>query len=255
MMDLSLKPFTVKDKVPCVPCVYSFLNTATGDCYIGSTNCFKERKRQHVQMVLRGKHESRLVQESWDKWKNCFIFVLIQVEPDKEKRLDLEQFYIDTLQSSLNICRTSRSVKGRVYTEASLERMSKAQIGRKASEETLAKLRFAQQNRTQEAKDKTAAAHRGMKRSEEARKNISLSKAGVPQSKEAVTKRAHSNKKPIDQFTLDGVYMKTWLSAVDVALSFNCTDAAISQCARGITKKSQGFIWRFSSVEKSKILS
>ena len=253
-MIMKMQPFLPHEKVPDVPCVYALVNTLTSDCYIGSTKSFKNRKSEHVK-IARGKyHDSRLVQENWDTHtESCFLFVLLQVEPDLEGRLDLEQWYIDNTNSTLNICRDSRSVVGRCYTDETRQKMSVAQTGRKASEETLVKLRYAQQNRSQETNDKIAAAHRGMKRSEEAKRKMSLARMGLKQNEGTISKRVFANKKPLDQFTLDGVYVKTWLSAKDASIAFGCTDVSISQCARGISSKSQGFLWKFSARDKNEI--
>lgn len=244
-----LKPYSITDTVPRVPGVYAFLNTSTAECYVGSTKDFKIRRLQHVNMVNRREHESRLVQESWDKHPNSFIFVLIEVQPDIEIRLDREQYWIDTLNSALNICRNSRSPKGRIYMDETLVKMSLAHTGRKATEETIVKLRYAQQNRSAETIEKTAAAHRGMKRSDLTRQRISESKKGLVQSESQVHNRAAKVKKPLDQYTKSGEFLKTWLSAVDVGNYYGCTDVCISQCARGITKSAQGFVWKFNKTE------
>lgn len=60
--------------------------------------------------------------------------------------------------------------------------------------------------------------------------------------------KVHHNKKSINQYTLTGEYIKTWDSArqIERELGFNYTN--ISAACRGVVKKSNGFIWKFSEL-------
>lgn len=60
---------------------------------------------------------------------------------------------------------------------------------------------------------------------------------------EAMKKRA----KPVDQFTLDGKYVKTWESATDAAREIGGSQANISACCRDKIKTVYGSIWRFAT--------
>lgn len=55
-------------------------------------------------------------------------------------------------------------------------------------------------------------------------------------------------KKPISQYSLDMILIKEWDGIIDIARHFNnpkLTDT-ISKCARGVTKSSYGYIWKFN---------
>lgn len=55
------------------------------------------------------------------------------------------------------------------------------------------------------------------------------------------------DKKRIDQYSLDGMYIKTFSSICDAAKAMNkCYKSSIIKCAKGKIKTSAGFIWRYA---------
>ena len=52
--------------------------------------------------------------------------------------------------------------------------------------------------------------------------------------------------KPVDQYTLDGQFVKRWSSATDAAREIGGSQANISACCRGKHDKAYGFIWKFA---------
>lgn len=53
-------------------------------------------------------------------------------------------------------------------------------------------------------------------------------------------------KKPIKQFYLDGTLKAIFESAAEAAKHLNCTESAICNACRGITRSSHGYLWRFA---------
>ena len=51
--------------------------------------------------------------------------------------------------------------------------------------------------------------------------------------------------KSILQFTTDNIFVKKFTSITEASDYFNVSHAAISNCLRGITKKSAGYIWKY----------
>ena len=52
--------------------------------------------------------------------------------------------------------------------------------------------------------------------------------------------------KAIEQYSVDGTFLKTWSSATEAALSFGSNNgSAISNCCNGRTKTSMGYKWKF----------
>ncbi len=51
--------------------------------------------------------------------------------------------------------------------------------------------------------------------------------------------------KKVNQYNLDGTFIKTWGSIIDIQNETGINQSAISQCCNGIIKKSHGYIWKF----------
>lgn len=55
--------------------------------------------------------------------------------------------------------------------------------------------------------------------------------------------------KPVNQYTLDGEYVKTWESAADASRELVVNRQKISACCNGKRKKTGGYIWRYAEKE------
>jgi hypothetical protein len=53
--------------------------------------------------------------------------------------------------------------------------------------------------------------------------------------------------KPIEQYTFDGVLIRTWANAREVDNSLNINYKYISACCTGIQKSAKGYIWKFKT--------
>lgn len=53
--------------------------------------------------------------------------------------------------------------------------------------------------------------------------------------------------KKINQFTLDGEFIKEWPSQAEIARVLGCSQAVIWACCSGEQKTSYGYIWRYAS--------
>ena len=51
--------------------------------------------------------------------------------------------------------------------------------------------------------------------------------------------------KPILQFTLDGVFIRFWLSATQASKELNISQAHISDCCKGKRNKCGGYCWKY----------
>jgi hypothetical protein len=83
-----------------------------------------------------------------------------------------------------------------------------------------------------------------------ARLNNSRALTGRKQSKEAVAKRAktlqQSIGKRIEQYTLDGQYIKTFNSANEIQRELGIWSAGVLKCCNGKFTSSKGFIWKYA---------
>ena len=63
-------------------------------------------------------------------------------------------------------------------------------------------------------------------------------------SKEAREKIASALSNPVDQYDLNGNFIKTWKSIAEVSRSFHCHVTSISDCCSGRRYTCKGYIWR-----------
>lgn len=54
--------------------------------------------------------------------------------------------------------------------------------------------------------------------------------------------------KPINQYDLEGNYIKTWVSSKDIAIAFNILNGThILECCKGKYRQMYGYIWRYAN--------
>jgi group I intron endonuclease len=82
--------------------IYRILNLQTGNFYIGSTNNFKRRWKEHKRKLNSNKHHCIFLQRAWNKYgKKSFIFEEIEQIDDQEILLEIEQKYINQFDFNL----------------------------------------------------------------------------------------------------------------------------------------------------------
>lgn len=83
--------------------VYAIIKIGTDESYIGSSVHIEKRFSQHRRSLGQGRHTSQKLQRAWNKYgSDSFEFKIIEACEPME-RLKLEQFYLDTKNSCLNI--------------------------------------------------------------------------------------------------------------------------------------------------------
>ncbi len=86
--------------------VYQIRNLINGKVYIGSAKRFKERGKDHLRSLERGKHHNKHLQASWNKYgTDNFVFEVIEVvNKNKKERQACEQKYIDSYLKNWEQC-------------------------------------------------------------------------------------------------------------------------------------------------------
>ena len=149
--------------------------------------------------------------------------------------------------------------KGRNHTEESKKKISTANKGKNRSEETKQKISEVKKklyssgmkhpmlgkHHSEEARKKMSENHWdcsgenhymfGKHHSEETKKKISNTKKGIPNGKCS---------KKVLQFTLDGEFVREWLSIAECSRN-GYNGANICYCCRGERKSHKGYIWRY----------
>lgn len=213
-----------------------------GRIYIGSAINFPRRIGEHTNLLKRNKRHSKYLQNSWNKY-GCdkFIFGLIEQVENPKNLISREQYWIDTLKPEYNICPTAGS-----------------RLGSKSTAETKAKI--SQNNAKywkgksipEEVKKKMSESSIGCTHSDATKKKISESTSGENHPmygmKHAVSSKIKMSKaksKPIEQYTLDEVFIREWTSGKEVQSELGWSQGNINKVCLGKYKSAYGFIWKF----------
>lgn len=120
--------------------IYRFVNTITGDCYVGSSSDLNRRRLQHLNSLRKNKHHSYKFQEAWNTYKEeSFDYEVLEeleiTEDLKDKLLNREQYWMSIIDPEYNVLPSAGSILGYHHTEETKRKISKSTIGVKKSAE------------------------------------------------------------------------------------------------------------------------
>lgn len=112
------------------PGVYKITNTVSGKFYIGSSTLnVYYRWDDHKSQLRTGIHANIHLQRAWDKHgQDAFTFEVLEY---CNNVLDREQFWIDTLQPTYNICKEAKNSAGVKRSQETCSRIGKSKLGNK----------------------------------------------------------------------------------------------------------------------------
>lgn len=169
--------------------IYRILSLATKKEYIGSSVDYKRRRYKHFTELKAQKHPNTYLQRHFNKYgKKDLIFSIIEIVDNNTDILLREQFYIDTIKPSFNMCAKAGNCLGRKHTEDAKKKMADAQnrVTRDRSHSAETKRKISQSNknkiRTEEQRKNISMGQMGLKKgiklSEETKRKIGLSSLG-----------------------------------------------------------------------------
>jgi group I intron endonuclease len=189
--------------------IYLIENTVNGKRYVGSAVQIRRRWKYHRTQLQTGKHHCRHLQAAWRKYGGEAFTVAVIEFVDRERLIEREQHWIDTLAPEYNTVRVAGSTLGFRFTPEQRAQLSEIQRNRlrprgwKHSDETRAKIRRALtgQRRTPEQCERCRAAQVGRKLPAETRAKMSAARTGTKRSAETralmaeSARRAHARRR------------------------------------------------------------
>lgn len=120
--------------------IYRFLSWVDGKIYVGSAVKIYQRRIDHIKDLRKNRHGNSYLQNAWNKYgENNFTFEVLEL-CSKDKLLEREQFYIDTLNcvrpNGYNLNPTAGSNLGRKFSDDFKEKARARQLGKTYSDET-----------------------------------------------------------------------------------------------------------------------
>lgn len=175
--------------------IYKITSTFDERCYIGSAISLYDRLIAHRGRLRKGLHRNGRLQNYFNKYGDGFLIYEIIELCSKDKLIEREQYYIDTINPFFNIARIAQSALGIKRSEETKKRIGLASRNRvhpkgiRPSAETRMKQSIAKKGiKFTLAQKEKATAWRtgrpsgmlGKTHSDETRKKMSDSKKGVP---------------------------------------------------------------------------
>jgi group I intron endonuclease len=273
MEQIKSKPITSDMKYPGI---YLIINLYNNKFYVGSSVNLQKRKEHHFGDLKSNKHKNKHLQSAYNKYgKEYFIMVMIEKVEDKNNLTEREQYWIDSLDAcnrdiAYNICPTAGN-----------------QLGFKHSEETIAKLKEIKgEKASMYGKNHTKEAIKNMSKpviqcaldgtyikewegGSLAAKILELNSSTISgccrfrykyhgdylwfykeyyeSSDFNIDNHIPNIGKRINQYSLDGEFIKTWDSYRDIRKIYDINQTVFIRCCEGKAKTHHGFIWQYAS--------
>jgi len=184
-----------------ISCIYALLNISNEKVYVGSTNHFLRRRRNHFSFLRNDQHPNQHLQSAYNKY-GYEKFVMIILERTKDENLEnKESYWIHLLKSNCpeygyNLRQETFSNRGIKFTEEQKKKLSEIHKGKKPSNYTIQ--RAIETNtgskRSIVSKQKMSEAKKGKHLSEEHKRKIGKAGRGKKRSEETCQKIRMINK-------------------------------------------------------------
>jgi len=198
--------------------IYSKVNP--NKFYVGSAVNFAARKRGHIYTLKTNRHKNPKLQAHFNKYGiNDLVFVLLENVLSKDILIEREQYYINLLNPSFNVCKIAGSSLGVKRTDEFKIKVSTSKKGKHHRPECSLEKSKRQMGR------KSAL---GYRHTEEAKARISNN---------------NPRKRRVLQYDTDGCFIKEWESVKQAADTLGLCVVSINLCCRGKIQTSGGYRW------------
>lgn len=236
--------------------------TPSNKRYIGITSTNPYKRWSNGRGYIGNYYFSRAINKyGWDNITHVVLYDhLSKAEAEQKERELIAQYQTNNKDYGYNL--TDGGEIGKKHSPETIEKMRLAKIGKyagernprfgvKLSDETRQKI----SNRLKGKFAGNKNPNYGKTMSDEQKVKISKARIGkhYPKLSESLKKsemchkRTEKQKIAIDQFTKDGIFIKTWLSAADASMNLlghRRGQSNICSCATGNIKTAYGYIWK-----------
>ena len=222
--------------------IYLIRNKVNGKCYVGQTRQKKVETRwayhRNAHISNNGYFSNSIRKHGWDSFEPSVICEIPNEELDAREILEISER--NTLApNGYNL--DGGGGANKVVHPDTRESMRQSQLGRKHPEEVKVKIGSSQIGELNHMYGKVFTEEHRNKLRQTARKS------GYDRSKMAEEDKP--NKVEINQYTLEGDFLKTHESITKAAEEMGVKRPAISKCCTGKSKTSCGFIWKYKDPE------
>lgn len=238
------------------------ITSPNGRIYIGQSVDIKKRFK-YYQLGCKGqiRLENSFKKYGTDNHKFEIVEICNKEELNNRERY-WQEYYNVLSKKGLNCVYVSTTKHSSIISKVTLNNMKKAQANRKPmSDEQKKKISESWKHRivTKFTCEKISKAHLGKKKSLIHCKNISKGRLGIkfteetkrkmsiksPEAKQRIKELGIAMKKPVLQFTLDGVFIKEWTSASDAGKILLIPHQRINLCCHNKAQTAGGSKWVF----------
>jgi len=228
--------------------------------YIGSAGNIFDRWRKHLERLRKNKHHSRKLQAHYNKYGEDDLLFSVVAVCDREELIPInkmicpEQFFIWAYDPWFNINPIAGSCRGVKRSRKTRDKISDLKKGVPLSKEHRMKISKGNKGvkRSAETKARMKKTHIGALGKTAWNKGLTketddrVRKYGdLTRGKSKISSANEKNKKPINQYTKDGVFIKVWCSITEASKSMNIGRSNIRSCSNGKLKSAGGYIWSF----------
>ena len=226
---MSSKVFTVYQHI--TPNMKSYIGIT---CYYLSQRWGRNGSGYKTQMFYKA-----IQKYGWDNIQHIIIAEGLSQQQAEKLEIDMIKYWDTTNpKNGYNLSHGGGLTwVGLHHSKESIEKNRKAHTGVKYSEETKQKLSVLNSGKKNNMYGKTHTA--------EARKKISESRIGKPSHMKGGN---HPSAKAVDQYTLDGIYIKTYGSLHEAERAINSKTVGVWHVCNGKQKTHYGYIWRYHEI-------
>jgi len=257
--------------------IYKIQSTVNSKIYIGSSVNLKRRMHEHLSSLKKKDHGNRYMQRHINKYGLKDLRFSIIEFCTKEKLIEREQYYINTLNPEFNLCSNAKSVLGTKHSKESKQKSREVAIllmkdpdrrqnlreaaikqfadpKQRKSRSDAMKIRSAKgenpmsgKHHTEESKRKMREALKGKRKGKNnpmyGRKRI-VSEETRQKLRESSRIANMKRCKPVKQYDLNGTYIIAYPSQSEAGRQTGINPNNISSCVSGRLKTTGGFIWK-----------